>query len=397
MDADHIVWIAASNWGGVLSTDRCMVTAMTRYARILWVDPPASLLTAAARRGDSPRRLTPRLSALDDRIVRLTPVALPGLTRPGIRGSTAPLVRAQIRWALRRTGIQPRAVVTTNVEDVLGRWDGAVSMLYVTDDYVAGAELLGLPVRRLQDQERRALVRADVVAVVSPALQERWAALGADPVLIPNGCAVASHRPAPVALGLPRPVVGLAGHLSARIDLRLLAAIAEAGYSLLLVGPHDPRWEPAGFAELAARPNVRHTGRVPAEEVAAYLAAADLGITPYLDSPFNRASFPIKTLEYLGAGLPVVSTSLPAARWLRDDFAAGGLTAGPDDVLVLADDPAGFVAAVGKLAGEPGRPAEQDAEHGAPHLSLAARCRACADRHSWRRRAQTLASALGLG
>ena len=40
-------------------------------------------------------------------------------------------------------------------------------------------------------------------------------------------------------------------------------------------------------------------------------------MTPYAESPFNRASFPLKTLEYLAAGLGVVSTDMPSARWLN--------------------------------------------------------------------------------
>ena len=41
-------------------------------------------------------------------------------------------------------------------------------------------------------------------------------------------------------------------------------------------------------------------------------------MTPYADfSPLIGASFPLKTLEYLAAGLGVVSTYMPSARWLN--------------------------------------------------------------------------------
>jgi teichuronic acid biosynthesis glycosyltransferase TuaH len=59
-----------------------------------------------------------------------------------------------------------------------------------------------------------------------------------------------------------------------------------------------------------------------------------VGLVPYTLSEFNRASFPLKTLEYLAAGLPVVSTNLPATRWLDTPLAT------------IADDHATFVAAV---------------------------------------------------
>ena len=135
------------------------------------------------------------------------------------------------------------------------------------------------------------------------------------PVVIPNGCNDAGDNDAvpAVPLRLPRPVVGLVGQLSDRIDLDIVEGVVDAGLSLLLVGPKDPRWEPERFDSLVLRPGVHFAGPVPADEVPSYLAAIDVGITPYRDSPFNQASFPLKTLEYLGAGRPVVSTALPSA------------------------------------------------------------------------------------
>jgi teichuronic acid biosynthesis glycosyltransferase TuaH len=426
-DTRHLVWIAATSWDGVPGTDRAMAEQMTRYARVLWVDPPVSAVTPARRRGDIGGGILPSLSLAGDGITRLTPVALPGLTRPGVRATTAPLLRAQIRWALRRLRVRPAAVVACYLEDVLGRWDGAVSVAYITDDHVAGAGLMGLSAGRLRAQERQVAARADVVAVVSPQLAGHWSALGADPALIPNGCrpgAAGEVAPAPGAAGLPRPVAGLVGQLTERISLPLLGAAADAGFSLLLVGPYDRRWEPQGFAALIARPNVHYAGRVPASEVPSYLAAMDVGLTPYADTPFNQASFPLKTLEYLSAGLPVVSTDLPGARWLRDDLARSDPAAVPQ-LMALTSDEAGFVAALRRLTTGPhaaapsaapaaakagrtraaaagtGRPKAGRARAGSAsaadgRAARAASARAFAARHTWERRAEVLAAAIGL-
>jgi len=188
---------------------------------------------------------------------------------------------------------------------------------------------------------------------------------------------------------LPRPVLGLVGQLSERIDLDILTAISDAGFSLLLVGPRDPRWEAERFAELTSRPGVHYTGRVPAASVPAYLAAIDVGITPYTASDFNLASFPLKTLEYLAAGRPVVSTDLPGARWLLEDLArAGPAVTGepPAEIMTLASTPAEFVSAVHRMVPGP-RGGEEQARR--------EQCRAFATRHSWARRADALAAAIG--
>jgi teichuronic acid biosynthesis glycosyltransferase TuaH len=146
--------------------------------------------------------------------------------------------------------------------------------------------------------------------------------------------------------------------------------------SLLLVGPHDPRWEPERFGALVARETVRWTGPVPADEVGRYLAGADVGLTPYRDTAFNRASFPLKTLDYLAAGLPVASTDLPASRWLVEQ----GGTAG---CVELAPDATAFAAAARAAAGRSG-------------ADLAERCRALVGAHTWDDRARRMAAVLGI-
>jgi teichuronic acid biosynthesis glycosyltransferase TuaH len=123
--------------------------------------------------------------------------------------------------------------------------------------------------------------------------------------------------------------------------------------------------------------------------VPAYRAAIDVGITPYTESDFNRASFPLKTLEYLAAGRPVVSTDLPGARWLLEDLARAGLAVagqGPAEIMTLASTPAEFVKAVRRMVPGP------DAEREQARREL---CRAFATRHTWAHRADALAAAIG--
>jgi len=370
-----VLWFAGAPWDGIPGTDRRLATALSVHYPVLWVDPPISPATATARRGGAGRTPRPRLSDVADRVIRLSTVALPGMTRTGLRVSTAPLLRAQARWALRRLGVTPIGVVATYLEDVLGRW-GAPSLLYGTDDYVAGAGLMGLSARRLRNQERAALRRADIVAAITPQLADRWRGLGAKVEVLPNGCLPVEPAAVPTALrDMPRPAVGVVGQLSGRIDLALLEAVADTGLSLLLVGPYDGRFQPERFAMLVARANVRHVGAVPAAELPGHLAAMDVGLTPYRDSDFNRASFPLKTLEYLAAGLPVASTFLPATDWLREDLRRSGEPR-PDELLAVGTDPAGIAAAVRRLAVAP---------------PVADRCRSFATRHTWSQRAETLA------
>lgn len=384
-----VVWLSGQSWDRYAGTHRNMATAMSQYARILWVDPPVSPATSAVHRHGARRSIRPVLDQVTDRIARLTPVAVPGLSRPGVRTTTPILVRTQVRWALRRLESEPAAVIMAYLGGLLGGWgDSVVNVMYGTDDYVAGAELMKMPARYLRAQERRALASADVVAAVTPELAKRWTGLGPRPLVIPNGCWPAMgdettpEADPSITAGLPRPIVGLTGQLSDRIDIDVLYAISDAGYSLLMVGPLDPRWEPARMRDLKRRPTVRYVGPVPSDVLRSYLAGVDVGITPYRDTPFNRASFPLKNLDYLSAGVPAITADLPAARWLRESLLSDVPGEIADRVLVLARSRTDYVTAI--------RAMTEDAEIPFHH------CIAFAEHHSWPRRAQELAAGIGL-
>jgi teichuronic acid biosynthesis glycosyltransferase TuaH len=382
-----IVLASGVSWddGGRAGTERHLATHLTRYADVMWVDPPVSCLTRT-RPGDaiidSRRRLfRPRLIALSPTMCRLRAVGPPGLGRPELSSITWPIVRAQIEWALRCAARRPDVFVACNSNDLLGRWGAnVVNVLYGTDDWVAGANLFNQDPRRILAEERNAIGRADLVLAVSSQLADRWRALGADPVVFPNGCDPEAYadiphiEPARVPDGFPTPVAGMVGLLTDRIDVDLLTAVADAGLGLLLVGRRAPNWSAPQVEALLARQNVHHVGGVPFEALPRWLARIDVGLTAYADSAFNRASFPLKTLEYLAAGLPVVSTDLPASRMLRQET----------DQLWIAAGRNAFAAAVCEAARSPNGP------------KVASERRAVAARHSWTARADEFVRLVGL-
>lgn len=107
----------------------------------------------------------------------------------------------------------------------------------------------------------------------------------------------------------PRPVAGYVGVIDERIDRPLLGQLAERlpDWDIRVVGPVakiDPE-------SLPSAPNLEYPGPAPYEKLPEVLAGFDVALMPFALNRATRSISPTKTLEYLAAGLPVVSTPVP--------------------------------------------------------------------------------------
>lgn len=107
---------------------------------------------------------------------------------------------------------------------------------------------------------------------------------------------------------LPHPRLLYVGTLNDRLNGSLFTALADTfpQGSVIVIGPRT-----ATFRMPGERRNIHFLGLKPHGELAGYFQHADVGLMPFADSPAARAINPIKTLEYLACGLPVLSTYVP--------------------------------------------------------------------------------------
>lgn len=370
-----VVIAAGAPWAGTRLLDQHLAHELARYADVLYVDPPVSFLTrfrnpaAAAASGPA------GLDLVEPGVTRLAVRVLPLKERRGMKRVTLALTRRAMRKAMRQLCTPVvRACIVKSLDPLFGAVRERYAVLYAADDFLAGARLMGLRDQQIASLAEAQPRRADLVVAVSPVIVDSMRARGADPLLIPNGVD-AEHfaaTPAPTfEYGDAEPVVAFVGHLSERIDVALLAAVAATGVRLRMIGPRQTTL-PGGHLRVLSGGNVEWTGPVPYDDLPAHLADTVTCLVPYGDTDFNRASFPLKILEYLAAGRRVVATDLPAVRWLDTDL------------IEVASGPDAFAAAVRRSLETP-LTAEE-----------IARRRAFAAGHSWRSRVAVLAEALGL-
>jgi glycosyltransferase involved in cell wall biosynthesis len=126
-------------------------------------------------------------------------------------------------------------------------------------------------------------------------------------------------------------VAGYVGVIDERVDLDIIERMAAAlpDWTVRMVGPVAKIEE----SSLPQASNIDYVGMVPYHQLPQVMAGFDVALMPFALNEATRAISPTKTLEYLAAGLPVVSTRVPD---VVADYA---------DVVHLADDGAEFAAA----------------------------------------------------
>lgn len=201
---------------------------------------------------------------------------------------------------------------------------------WIHDEGVRERSRLDQVFRRLRAETLRG---ADLVFTPSRVIYERHGRGDPRFHLVPHGAALPSDPgppgPAPEDISaIPSPIIGFVGTIGPAVDLELLEALAEGrkDWSFVLIG--EVR-RPLGG--LAARPNVYLLGPKRREELPRYLSCFSAGIIPYRVSPETETVHPVKTYDYLAAGLPVISTRLAELDGLKDMVK---LAAGREDFLV---------------------------------------------------------------
>lgn len=201
---------------------------------------------------------------------------------------------------------------TPMAQPVVANRPGAVVVFDAMDELAAFR--FAPPV--LKAREAALMQRADLVFTGGQSLYEARRGRNPHVYCFPSGVerahfATALDRDlpeAPALAGLPHPRIGFYGVIDERMDLDLLAQVAalRPQYQWIMVGPTAK----IEAADLPQAPNIHYPGKQEYAALPGFLKGFDVCMMPFARNESTRFISPTKTLEYMAAHKPVVSTPI---------------------------------------------------------------------------------------
>jgi glycosyltransferase involved in cell wall biosynthesis len=234
------------------------------------------------------------------------------------------------------------------VYEVRGFWEDTWLSRHATTKNLTSSDRY----TRTRALEAHCMLAADLVVTLGEAMREEILARGVDEdkvIIVPNGVSEEFLRPLPdgaalrQALGIKdgEHVVGLVSSLVAHEGIgTLLEAVKilndrDIPTRALIVGDGQERTAlERQAAELGV--NAIFTGRVPMRAVREYHAVLDVFVVPRTPDRVCQLVTPLKPVEAMASGLPVVVSAVRALEEIINDQVTG-LTSPPLDAGALAD------------------------------------------------------------
>ncbi|MEM7030895.1 MAG: glycosyltransferase [Chloroflexota bacterium] len=323
-----LIYFAPERWDGLWRNRQQLMSRFAKYNKVLFVEPRLHLRPAIAgiRQGEFPIH-EPTLRHISDNLYVFRYPNWAPISGQTLLHTLTQKIRGQaLRLALKKLDMADPIVWFSR--------PGMVSLLdeipspklriyHVVDEYTAYAGHDEQSRRQTEAVERTLLKQVDIVIVVSQNLSDSKSVHNQNTYLVPNGvnydaytAALKEASPPEIFSSIPSPRLGYSGLVGDRLNFSLLKQIAldHPEWSLVFLGEarmpqQAPIWE-----EMLEFANVHYLGRVDVSEVPHYLNGFDVGLMPYAQTREADNISPLKLYDYLAAGLPVASLSIPAAQ-----------------------------------------------------------------------------------
>ncbi len=341
LEGHDIVCFGPSDWWAM--NPSCTTHIMSRLAhanRVLYVNPFSSDLVSAAassgqRRGLGTRMarklksLTRGLRRPAENLYVFSPLFIPIQGRRVLDAFNDVCLRWQIMSVCRLLKLDRPVLWLENVRaaDALSWFRPKatvyhVSDLFITDSYTSNA-------RKQKAREQQVSSGSDLLICVSRELYELKRRQRDNVHYLPHGvdfelfgAAAECREPLPEIAGIPRPIAGYFGTMTAHNDIEAMTYCARhlPDVSFVFAGQVTA----GDYSELGCLKNVHLLGRLPYEKIPRLCAGFDVCMLQWKMSDWIRNCNPLKMLEYMASGNPIVSVEIHEAKQYADVISIAG-------------------------------------------------------------------------
>ncbi len=240
----------------------------------------------------------------------ISPIILPFNNLGLVRRLNRFMVRKSVGNSLDEMKFEKYALMSSlpNVGDFYRDHPQSFKIYYCVDDFTQFPGVDGGLVKRMEDELNDS---CDLTLYTAEYLEEKFRSARSKLVYFPHGVDF-NHfhlpRRQPQTREDSGPVIGFFGYLSEWIDFALIESIAAQNpqWKIRLIGGSD-----RDLSSLRRFDNIELIGPIAYGRLPETASGFDVGIIPFEINELTKAVNPLKFLEYMALGIPVVSTSLP--------------------------------------------------------------------------------------
>ena len=236
-------------------------------------------------------------------------------------------------------------IYDTDAAPLIGKLGEKISLYSITDDY-ANNPFYRNRKKQIQKWDNLLMNKVDLLLASAANLAADKREFNPNTHYVPHGVesqlfaqALNPDLERPDNLiDIPAPIIGYVGRVNEPIDVSIIEAFADLhpDWHYVFVGPVANN---ELTDRLKAINHVHLLGLKPVHELAHYMKYMDVCIIPYKFGMRTKYTHPLKALEYLAAGKPVVSTPMPSLEAHKD-------------YIYFAEEPINFVKATEKALEE---------------------------------------------
>lgn len=312
--------IFGDDWGRYPSTIQYIGKVLSKYNRIIWVGSlglrkPELSLKDLSRVIEKLKKINSTREKTESRnnVFEVHPRIFPFHDYKWIRKINNANLEQSLLSKMKEIDFKDPIVMTASpvVGGLVGKLGESSFHYLCLDDW---AEFDGA-MKCLTKLERELLDRVDSSFAISEILVQNRKPLNGDSYFFPQGVNYEHfNRPKQIPEHLKnvtKPVIGYFGLIANYIDIELIrdSALYYPDYTFLIIGKTT-----VDLSELTKLKNVIYTGPIDYANLPDYAGVFDAGLIPFRLNELTIASNPLKLVEYLSLGIPVISTALPEVK-----------------------------------------------------------------------------------